>query len=115
MKGSKGGDLQVKTCPAALFYHSKTQRCVSRQETEKLQPIDEKALGRNIALGAMYDARTSMFIPDASIWTHDRIRQEAFVYNRSNTNLGVTTFKRTKDKTDFFDIQAGMSLDIMGI
>ena len=25
----------------------------------------------------------------------------------------MTTFKRTKDKTDFFDIQAGMSLDIM--
>ena len=61
----------------------------------------------------MYDARRSMFIPDASLWTYERIKQESFVYNRSNTNLGVTTFKRTKDKTDFFDIQAGMSLDIM--
>ena len=113
MKGSKHGDLQVKTCPTDLFYHTKTQRCVSRQENEKLQPIDDKALGRNIALGAMYDARRSMFIPDASLWTYERIKQESFVYNRSNTNLGVTTFKRTKDKTDFFDIQAGMSLDIM--
>ena len=115
MKGSNDGKLQVKTCPGDLLYHTKSQRCVSRQQAEKLEPFDDKALGRNIALGAMYDARTSMFIPDASLWTHNRIRQEAFVYNRSNTNLGVTTFKRTKDKTDFFDIQAGMSLDIMGI
>ena len=115
MKGSKDGKLQVKTCPPDLLYHTKTQRCVSRQETGKLQPIDDKALGRNIALGAMYDARTSMFIPDASLWTYERIKQESFVYNRSNTNLGVTTFKRTKDKTDFFDIQADMSLNIMSI
>ena len=33
------------------------QKCVSKEEQQKIYPIDDKALGRNFQLGSMYDAR----------------------------------------------------------
>jgi len=110
---SANGEPILSTCEDGLLYNMKNQRCVTREEQKKNLPIDDKALGRNFQLGALYDARRNLFFPESSLWSQDTINSNYFEYDRRSVNLDVSANKRTLDKTNHMDISAHLTLDFM--
>jgi len=101
------------SCNDDLVYNMKKQKCVTKEDQKKILPIDDKALGRNFQLGALYDARRNMFFPESSLWSQETINSNFFEYDRRSVNLDVSANKRTLDKTDHMDISAHLTLDFM--
>ena len=48
---------QVHRCISYFGFIIPFQRCIRKGDFSDVLPLDEKALGRNFVLGAMYDAR----------------------------------------------------------
>jgi len=111
--GSKDGKARLVQCPEGLFYQTKTQTCVPRDQYAKPEAFDTQALGRNLQLGSFYDARTNMFFPESSFWTREKINDNANQKNGGNTKVKYLSDQRTLDKTDHMDIHAELEMDFM--
>merc|ERR1719204_2928002 len=76
-------------CPSGQVYHGHSQRCRDKDETNIPKPYDEKALGRAIVLGALWDARKS-HIDTNYLWDFDTINNHKMqVDPGTETNVWV--------------------------
>jgi len=99
-------------CPSGQVYHGHSQRCRDKDETNIPKPYDEKALGRDIVLGALWDARKSR-IDTNYLWDSDTIDNHKISYPRKETTTTFTTDSKSVDKADKFDISANLKMDFM--
>jgi len=111
--GRRGGRPTLVECPEGLFYHTKNQTCVPREDYAKPEAFDAKALGRNFQLGSFYDARTNMFFPESSLWTRDRIIENMIRKTGGSEEIDFHSDQLTLDKTSHMDIDASLEMDFM--
>ena len=97
-------------------------------------PLNDKALGRNLQLGSMFDGRWhtisqisnvnsnlclfkrgNKYFSDTSFWEPGTINAEAFEYNHKEVKTEYSDSKTVHQKMQSFSVDAHFSLDLLGL
>jgi len=98
-------------CPLGHVYDTKEQICMKTQGEPEQMEVE--VLGRPAQLGSLYDARVSMFFPEASFWSKETVNNHTEIQETHSTTWEVGTDQTIKDKHQFMDIKADLSLSFM--
>merc|ERR1712215_79958 len=60
-------------CPLGHVYNTRDQICMRTQGEPEQMEVE--VLGRPAQLGSLYDARVSMFFPEASLWSKETVNE----------------------------------------
>merc|ERR1719339_414133 len=103
----------LKSCPDGQEYHMRKQKCTKVGDVSDVLPLNQKALGRNFVLGGFYDARSNVAFPEMSFWSADVINNASVKTNQLKVDLDVQSLNRKYDRTEYFDIEAALTVDFM--
>merc|ERR1711971_412387 len=106
---------ELKKCPGSEVYHIKRKDCVDARDLVAENAENEPALGRNIQLGALYDARTRMFYPEASPWRKETIRDKNQTQIQTKYPASeVFASNRVYEKMQTVGVSASIGASILG-
>jgi len=106
---------ELKKCPGSEVYHIKRKDCVDARDLVAENAEKEPALGRNIQLGALYDARTRMFYPEASPWRKETIRDKNQTQIQNEyPESEVFVSNRVYEKMKTVGVSASIGASILG-
>jgi len=100
-------------CPPGHSYRSNHQSCRKAGDSDPPKPFDDKTLGRNVVLGALYDGKKNKFDISRSLWSRATIDANKFQYDRMETKTSFSADSSKEEKVDTFDISANLKLDFM--
>merc|ERR1711971_357223 len=103
----------LKSCSEGQEYHMRKQKCTKAGDVSDVLPLNQKALGRNFVLGGFYDARSNVAFPEMSFWSADVINSASVKTNQLKVDLDVQSLNRKHDRTEYFDIEAALTVDFM--
>jgi len=103
----------LRSCPDGQEYHMRKQKCTKVGDVSDVLPLNQKALGRNFVLGGFYDARSNVAFPEMSFWSADVINNASVKTNQLKVDLDVQSLNRKYDRTEYFDIEAALTVDFM--
>jgi len=101
-------------CDPSQVYVTNEKKCISKSEVKGSGPLNDKALGRNLQLGSLFDGRENRYYPDTSFWSKKTIDDWKYGYNRKEVDTKYSTAKRVRQKISSWEVSAHFSLDLLG-
>jgi len=117
--------LGCQTLPGTLAWsgncpHDVREYREPREEKENYkygpEPVefDLLTLGRTVRIGTLYDARTNMFFPEATLWDLETVKANEVLSNINYDESSSHIAQSTRQKLEFMGIKAELELELMG-